>query len=147
MNWQVTSLDLSKQMKEAGFEQESLFWHWRKDSSSPIHIIFDPNLRAYEENGQLGEIIAPAYTVAELGKMLPKTISKDGSKKINLIGNELWIYIDYDAGAYWHCGYSEDNEQSQDWDRAGKTMAEAMAKMLLYLKENGLLKQLQTKEE
>jgi hypothetical protein len=59
---QVTSLEVSKKLKELGVKQESL-WYWWKAG----HIFVEERRYA----GRQWEKLASAFTVAELGEMLP----------------------------------------------------------------------------
>lgn len=70
---QVVSLALAQKLKSIGVKRESLF-QWEKNELEP----FDHHITA---SGSLSSNIAegdnyPAFTVAELGETLPKTIKK-----------------------------------------------------------------------
>ena len=120
---QVISLDLSKRLKELGFEQESLFY-WRTSSTSDslAHLTYgllDTKFSIYYS----------AYTCAELGEMLPQYI-------------EVQVGIFYlrieKENIYWKCGYAKFDSKNFLFGEQSLTEAEARAKMLIYLKENGL---------
>lgn len=138
---QVCSLESAKRLKELGVEQNSYFRHveWRNqiwdsqgvenggwpwlpdDQRAVVQRIWDEGVCA--------------FTVAELGEMLPKVVKKDD--KLYYIepsanGNGL-KYIDYTTY----------NEGIGTFLRAyplvgADTEAEARAKMLIYLLENNL---------
>lgn len=99
-------------MKELGFKQESLFYYIPTSSS----LWLSPMIGVEKD-----EKCVSAYTVAELGEMLP-----DNCKS-------------YKGGKYfyWECrlihktGYQSVSGAS--------TEADARAKMLIYLKENNLI--------
>ena len=110
---QVVSLELAREMKELGFEQESL-WYWCRDQIEGWERPF-----LLQGHGMHKEYYS-AYTVAELGEMLPLEIKTDRAKHIN--GNVL----------YW-CEYAGYEEISAN------TEANARASMLCYLKENKLI--------
>jgi len=133
---QVCSLELSKRLKELGVKQESLFY-WIKAGL---------NVSTCEENWQIEYIIhnlekipdhmISAFTVAELGEILPHTIKatpdlpyfQDETADFDLYYNknghpfykfdQLIICLNYD-----------ENE----------TEANDRAKMLIYLIENNLI--------
>src|SRR5437868_5642219 len=84
---QVTNLELSKRLKELGVKQESLFW-WE------FYISGDPELkRAGEQECIEGESepwypskdCISAFTVAELGEMLPKNIEDKESDELGYL--------------------------------------------------------------
>ena len=122
---QVVSLELSKQLKEAGYEQEGLWWwsifHGSAGKGKPID--YPPKLELYEngitevylKSSSFKYFVAP--TVAELGERLPDNIS---SHKCNFKKG----YFVYDDNAM---NFVEDTE------------ANARAKMWLYLKKEGKL--------
>jgi hypothetical protein len=74
---QVVSLDLAKKLKELGVNQESMFV-WINARKAFIH----PSIDAPLPKNQAGLKRYNAYTVAELGEMLPITteISKAGTQ-------------------------------------------------------------------
>ena len=120
---QVVSLELSKKLKDLGFEQESLFyWDYRNKVGEELKdtIIDKKQIENYD-------CAYSAYTVAELGEMLPHEIS-DKDLEVCKIGEGLWS-TGYPVAFPIALNYEKD-----------KTMANSMAKMLIYLKENNILK-------
>ena len=72
---QVCSLELAKKLKELGCKQESLWWwatKFNKPSSNAPILLFNKKDITHYKKGYA------AYTVAELGEMLPSKITKDG---------------------------------------------------------------------
>lgn len=68
---QVTSLELSKKLRELGVKQESLFvWDWSMEEGVMADLIYwekdKPN-----SHKVMGGYLFSAFTVAELGEMLP----------------------------------------------------------------------------
>jgi hypothetical protein len=102
--------------KELGFEQDSLFW-WNQTKFG--HQLQRQEGYCYPDN-------ISAYTVAELGEMLPEWFC---SKKID--GNRGWVCFDEDNQVEDDMAYIEDCN----------TEADARGKMLIYLKENGLIQE------
>lgn len=120
---QVTSLELSKKLKEAGYKQEGLWW-WFKFPQDRHYEIIPNNL--HEENDfykRYNPIIAP--TVAELGEALPKRFPSMQNDNIN--------------EGYKAICYCMSNEADNIKPTYANTEANARAKMWLYLKENKLL--------
>ena len=111
---QVVSLDLAKRLKEVGVKQESLFvWYtnpWQHKTGLEIR-------KKAEENLLVGHAdYCAAFTVAELGEMLPE----DESFRIKHTTGECNIWRD-------------------DEVFSGDTETDARAKMLIYLLENKLI--------
>lgn len=126
---QVTSLELSKRLKELGFKQESLFY-WIEQSDG---IIVNRSLAMYKENGCDLKILwgkftlygdyekYSAYTVAELGEMLP----------VGYYSGKCRFVDEY------FCEPSDGRNHTTQAQNAD-TEADSRAKMLIYLKENNL---------
>jgi len=116
---QVVSLELSKELKEAGYEQEGIFY-WVK-----INDITDDNKEKWIVSLNIWSsptiphehIVAP--TVAELGRILPE-------KHIMFVMNKNKYWVEYQSIV--PCKSIVAN-----------TEANARAKMWLYLKKEGLL--------
>lgn len=115
---QVCSLDLAKRLKELGVKQESLFYFSSDTYGS--HIVWSPILKDVDPLD--GDI--PAFTVAELGEMLPECVTSERFK----------TYNEKDTGR-WCSEYSTNDKTKELW---APTEADARAKMLIYLKENEL---------
>lgn len=134
---QVIPLELAKRLKSLGVKQESLFWweqikiagknEWKKE----WELGFNNNSPHYRG----GRTIA-AFTVAELGEMLPA----------ELPGNWLLqmapAFKNIKAWVLWY----EDTESPEKmtlngnhWTISADTEAEARGRMLAYLIENKLL--------
>jgi hypothetical protein len=151
VEWQVCNLELSKRLRELGVKQESEF-QWADlilmsvkagdKKSAPVkrpywHIIHFPNYPKtgnepnewYELSGK--EMIA-AFTVAELGEMLPESRFPTGEwieqwKYQNTFGVELKRYADMGAAI------------QTLWSVNAHTEADARAKMFCYLLGNKLI--------
>jgi hypothetical protein len=116
---QLTSLELSKRLDELGVKQESLFY-WVK-SANPNYgdwliAMIDGFNHVYHD-----EAIS-AFTIAELGETLPD-----------------WTETVKRAADDWVCIVRHKNDDI-NYHSFGKTEADARAKMLIYLLENGLIK-------
>lgn len=135
---QVCSPELSEKLKSLGVSQKSLFYWW-KYGDNPVLAIKTSNDQAIRsiENfdyfttaGHKDYEYCSAFTVAELGEMLPLMI-KDG-------------YLELGNDSYgWFCVY---REEEADWDTKDvvgiirdENEANARAKMLIYLLENKLI--------
>jgi len=117
---QNTSLELSKELKEAGYKQEGIWW-WKSDEGESYLVYFNSRYRFSK-----GKILAVAPTVAELGEALRNFEKSDWRHKIIYEGT-MTIYKNYDTR-----GIRKEIEAD--------TEANARAKMWLYLKRKGLLK-------
>lgn len=115
---QCVSLELAKKLKELGCKQKSLFY-WLQVSA---HIGTDIWELVDEEPGEYypKEQWCSAFTVAELGEMLPRT----------QIDNQFTS-----SGTYWkvYCPLAKNYIGEAD------TEANARAKMKIYLLENKLI--------
>lgn len=119
---QVSSLELSQKLKELGAPQDSLFYINRQTSD-----IYDRHSKELLGKSVYNETAwFSAYTVAELGEMLPKKY-KQLKHYYDDIGNKWVSRFDY--------GISPTGKHME----YAKTEADCRAKMLIYLIENGLL--------
>ena len=128
---QVVSLELAKRLKELGVKQESYFvweapnteWGWTDWLIVPTTEQHD--LEHYS-----------AFTVAELGELLPWRI--DG-KDITDKRRKIAYFLEYEAGGMSVCYTHHLNVTKVLVERIAETEADARAKMLIYLIENGLI--------
>ncbi len=129
---QVCNLKLAKELKELGVEQESLFC-W-------LEIIEEPKYTEVISSKLREKYLGPftkfvnAFTVAELGEMLPDQIDN---------GFEDPDFIKFDYNVTKNCGYIvfiEDFDFCKKHIEKAETEADARAKMLIYLLENDLIK-------
>lgn len=100
---QVCSLELAKRLKKLGAKQESVFY-WVDYKSA--WCLREKAIQPQD---------CSAFTVAELGDMLPKLLKTICSKDGN-----WWVHTD-------------------DWSCCANTEADARANMLIYLIEEGLV--------
>jgi len=119
---QVVSLELAKKMKELGFEQESFFqWEVSFDTGRLIYKNLC-NCRHFETQ-DVKEYYS-AYTVAELGEMLPRRLDEYADLICEKRKDEMTVYYGGNDG----CG-----EILRCLTEA-ETEADARAKMLILLK-------------
>lgn len=138
---QVCSLDLAKKLKELGVKQESAFWWTRPRDINDITALLEPSDTPTDWLEKFPLDKWSAFTVAELGEMLPNVVGEDSKglwiqmRKSNGLGN-------FKGG---HCvEYTNANIEATQaviphpkvWDN---TEADARAKMLVYLIENNLI--------
>jgi len=145
--WQLSNLKLSKHIKELGVKQESLFY-WSKvyqryrngnvdeDSGSfalmkedDYFITLDGNLYEYTCGSELKLESYSAFTVAELGELLK---DKDEYKYF------LWGYHLPKRDCFDLVLQTAGREKIL-WDTRAITEADARAKMLIHLIEEGLV--------
>lgn len=144
---QVCTLEQAKKLKELGVNAESLFW-WTQDKTPS-----SPNLHYYgwsQESmpwgvffGQRSRISTSdvfeeysAYTVAELGEMLPSKIEIKGASYIvtSMKSAQAETGVKYS----WTCRVWN-TKQGLFKKEFGETEAQARAAMLIYLLENKLI--------
>lgn len=132
---QVVSLELAKKLKELGVKQESVFYWIDECKNGDWEIAFEDEWDTVSGEWGDGSVLKDhphfsAYTVAELGEILPLylilpyTLGRD--KQYNL-------KIEKYANG-WNVSYGRWGEP-----RNTDTEANARAKMVIYLKENKLI--------
>lgn len=129
---QVCSLELAKRLKELGVKQDS-YWHWSTNSGLGLneHLYSCNQLSQY---GTEGVTFASAFTVAELGNILPQLLPME--KHQHHYGRlTLWRVNDN-----WQLAYNLESKQCHEIDAWDKSMANTFAKMLIRLIEKGIVK-------
>lgn len=125
---QLTSLELSKRLKELGVKQDSAFY-WindKKNATEEISTLRNIKIPAFAHNHLFHY---SAFSVAELGEILKnhtKTLRRD---IVNLT-------IEWDRNKWRICCNSANNYKFS----SSKKLADATAKMLIQLIENKLIK-------
>ena len=149
---QVCSLELAKKLRELDVKQESLFyWMEMYDLSRKEKYIDSKNETkvVYGKKYELGENCSnndfSAFTVAELGEMLPQKVEKHqpGKMEYYYFGtgktHKLDEYYEEHEVSYSCHNDSLKAEEILQIMRAN-TEADARAKMIVYLLEKKLLK-------
>jgi len=135
---QVCNLELAKKLKELGVKQESLYYydpndeltHSRAGSSMPARCGV-----GFETSDIVSYL--SAFTVAELGEMLPDTVKmKDGTAYFSI---EKTCTKVSETGNVWEVYYEWYGELGDKISEQAGTEADARAKMLIYLLENNLI--------
>ena len=123
---QVISLEMARQLKELGVKQESAFyWHWGNTE------------RWINDFGGSKEGFVPsasAFTVAELGELLPFQIEVDD--------HVYWMVVNQYSSGEWVYNYERtDGEEYPDGcsEFINHNEATARAKMLIHLIENKVI--------
>jgi|SRR5882724_311018 len=139
---QVCSLELAKRLQRLGVKQESLFC-WLTGVNTEECFLY-PNQPCFpDSNWRESNHLTPSYgysafTVAELGAILPKEIYSD-YKNYSYELNCKWE-LHYSDNKMWHITYIRYNDQDvMDFIIYDLNEANARAKMLIYLIENGLI--------
>lgn len=124
---QLTSLELARKLKKLGVKQESL-WYWNRTTEK---------LYSQKERNTLSAVWNEttwysAFTVAELGEMLPRRIEQNKN-------NVAWLQIEVQGiQKGWSCQYHYFPKGVVKFFET-RTMSNCMAKMLIYLLENRLI--------
>lgn len=134
---QVCSLELAKRLKELGVKQDSYFYwvetpiitppQYELGSAKEIASWAGP----YEKANKIS-----AFTVAELGKMLPKKL-EHLKQNPNLLRLEFGFQCDISIAYYYDTEMTNKRIELSERDKAE---ANARAKMLIYLIENNIIK-------
>jgi hypothetical protein len=123
---QVCSLELSKKLKELEVQQESEFYWYCDEERDDVDVLNWTDLNRTDGGAGYWTHKYSAFTVAELGEMLPSGMQ---SNKIDQPTDKPKVRKNE-----WH---------SWAWNFKpsffGETEAESRAKMLIYLLENDLM--------
>jgi hypothetical protein len=138
---QVCRLELAKRLKELGVKQESL-WYWKFVAVPPFrndgveHAAYEwkisqnrPDFGKDQEIEDTTDAYS-AFTVAELGEMLPAYI--------NVYDDQVFLYVWKDDGDWRRVCYRQWGTQLRVEVEKQPAEADARAKMLVYLVENRL---------
>ena len=132
---QVVSLELAKQLKELEVKQDSLWYYaeFKDDSyldvtgASEPESVFQIIQRGYFEFVQFeDEEIYSAFTVAELGGMLPTTLECYQIIERGTECDGIFIQTGREKDGTWNCN-------DEDYYAKDKSEANVRAKMLIYL--------------
>lgn len=133
---QVTSLEISKRLKELGVKQESYFWwelqHENVLSTGSILRLPSKIVDIHYYNGTSPKTgFISAFTVAELGEMFPKWVSSWCDVENYEENGEKY-------GRTYVCGREQEMKKGEQFF-VDLTEADARGKMLVYLLENNLI--------
>lgn len=152
MTQQVCSLELAKKLKELGVKQESLFYHFigAVTGNHDLRMGWDSKGDINFTNSQTYS----AFTVAELGELLPRYIADADQPLSGVKGKQYPLIIECLADDYssdnkingWRIRYGDTKvkfESEYKLNSAGiyyiGNEADARAKMLIHLIENKLI--------
>lgn len=141
---QVTSLELSKKLKSLGVKQESLFyWAQSEFENEKPELTLYRSQKEFDERDGMGKLVGvwshgdieigsfietySAFTVAELGEMLPESI---------VIADETFYFLQNKEFVTYH---NLNDDDADIWSEIDDTEANARAKMLIYLLENKII--------
>lgn len=130
---QCVSLELAKKLKELGVKENSYF-RWQVWTDIETGRKKKQLVRPGEYN--FGDAF-PAFTVAELGEMLPSEVHFFTSIK-NPKRRKNAQHIHFFHGRDWAVNYTGGGA-IDNYTQCGETEADVRAKMLIYLIENKLI--------
>ena len=127
----VTSLELSRELKELGVKQESEFYWYNSMATGGKWIVlsakgFTTPIKFLLQQDNL----TSAFLSGELGEKLPEKCPKHNTS--------LQICHSFSGG--WFVGYGDHMNLNGCHVEDDKNLAEAMGKMLVYLIKNNLIK-------
>ncbi len=149
---QVSSLEPSKKLKELGVKQDSLYY-WssnelhvklnKDNSNSQVYIVKTSDFSEWYEESEFRESFNDyysAFTVAELGEMLPDILQENMEDFMSdKSSNEYRVwYADGNSSDYPYNFQGKGNEDNIP-AQIDASEADARAKMLIYLIENKLM--------
>ncbi len=125
---QCIGLDLAKRLKELGIMQESLFYHYNEPYDDGRDDWVITTWEDYEDACPSKTEPFSAFTVAELGEMLPIAIPylEDGEDDVS------FLLTGKNQDGKWFVNYT--------YDVTDESEANARALILIYLIEQGLVK-------
>ncbi len=126
---QVTSLELSKRLKELGVKQDSLF-HWFSSQRKNIQC-WGVMYSTYDDIPDRYS----AFTSSELGEMIPTILQPDTPSKSDFKFDSCKV----DNENRWMVAYFYDFYRPPKMMFIENTEANARAKMIIYLLENKLM--------
>lgn len=135
LNSQVVSLELAKKLKELGVRQETYFvWvegaPFFDGNHSERDLVLNPDeLLELTNNCSDDFKMASAFTVAELGEMLPRYLVRNG----------FWLQLEIIRSSVWRFYYGQTQDMLAFTAGTDDTEADARAKCLIYLIENGFI--------
>ena len=130
---QVTSLNLSKRLKELGVKQLALFW-W-SEHTIPATLWNEHDLGENDPYAGVSDKSVAAFTVAELGELLPSRLTNNlvGEHQQHQFMCEKW------PNEKWNSAYVCLDCKGNMCRVQEERMAESMGLMLVYLIEDKLL--------
>jgi hypothetical protein len=133
---QVCSLELAQKLKTLGVRQDSLYY-WSASGLASTRVDWTMKLCAFG-NTFTDETRFSAFTVAELGEMLPKYIEQVREGGTSRTG--FWLDISFDeTSGKWRYSYANHRANECIEMLFDVSEADARAKMLIYLMENSLV--------
>lgn len=147
---QACSFELAKKLHDLGVNHESLFYYLNIDGEGKYYIYYHEHLP--EESEYEGDEIS-AFTASELGDILPNHITTQTGEPFDNFRIVITKFISVENLCHinnYIINYECDSTAmsgEEAWLRRRLTsniydpnLADAMAKMLIYLIENGLIK-------
>ena len=135
---QVVSLELSKKLKELlGDKAPESYFNYRirvyedgKKKISVVHGNIEKNRCGYEDS-------IPAYSLPELGEMLPDRLDE----KAQATDYETHYFFEITKDVKnWEVSYRGSGDSGCKIFVGDENLSNAMAKVLIYLKDNNLIK-------
>ncbi len=121
---ELANHELCQKLKELGVRQDAIrYWYRHKCTNSWFVPRYNPDDGYHDDISVDIEAMCAAYSVAELGWLLPRT------------------YVSfYGLDGLWHCGHIGGNESEMQVLADGEfTEADARANMLIYLIKSNLI--------
>ena len=143
LEYQVVNLELAKKLKELDVKQESLFYWAESIDGYYTHKGYCLYYSRFHDGKRDTSI--SAFTVAELGQMLPTTIDNLYNDYTLWLNNRKTRTCGGNDGFQYHVWYTNAREEEQIiW--SDTTEANARARMLIHLLEKEVIQVLSIKE-
>ena len=149
---QVCSLYLAKKLEDLGINKETLFYYLNIDGEGKYYVYFNEHMP--EECEYEGDPIS-AFTSSELGNLLPNCIIKPDQtpfdhyrlviRKFISVNEDMTptnnFIVNYECDSTEVEGVNAWLTRKLNTNIYDKNLSNAMAKMLIYLLENGFLEE------
>jgi hypothetical protein len=124
-NMKIVSLELAKQLKEAGYLQDNSEFYWVKNDIMQEVIGKYSVIQAHNAQRVPKDIVCAAPLADEILDKLPK--------------GEIYIGVTNTYSIRWVKGRTYIGEQNTTYELSADTLADGSAQMWLYLKKKGLI--------
>lgn len=133
----VVSLELAKQLKEAGFPQRNCTFYHYFNAGKPTGAIVTGDMYRDVDDDFLNNKLLALPLAEEILERLPEIISTDPNELVGTVKG----YLTIQKLGYYEVGYTlVSGEMLFESVEAKESLAEAAGKMYIYLKKEGLLK-------
>ena len=126
----VVSLELAKELKEAGWKKDTEFYY--SESDEGVVLVFPDKT----SKGCFGVFGKNGYEVSERSIICPAPLTTEILEEFKQIDIDIFLRVDL-VGCFYY--FNSGSGKSQEWTDENMNVCNALAKMWLYLKKEGKL--------